>query len=87
MVCLLCRSGKLAELTAEMMIHFPGLKNLDQPGVCLFPKVLVCLDCGSSQFVVSETELASIAECASPNKPSSFEDGAGDGGLGSRIAF
>jgi hypothetical protein len=44
-----------------MMIHFPGLEHLDKPGVLLFPKIEVCLDCGLSRFTVSETELASIA--------------------------
>ncbi len=33
-----------------MMIHFPSRKNRDKPGVLLFPKILICLDCGFSQF-------------------------------------
>jgi hypothetical protein len=61
MSCLLCGSGNQAELTAEMLIHFSGLKNLDKPGVWVFPKLLVCLDCGFSYFTVAERELASIA--------------------------
>jgi hypothetical protein len=56
-----CRSGNETELTAEMIIHFPGLKNLDKPGIWVFSKLLVCLDCGSSHFTVPKTELASIA--------------------------
>jgi hypothetical protein len=44
-----------------MLIHFSGLKNLDKPGVWVFPKLLVCLDCGCSHFTVPERELASIA--------------------------
>jgi hypothetical protein len=49
-----------------MNLHFPGRENLDKPGIFVFPKVLVCLDCGSSQFAVSESELAVLAllECA-----------------------
>jgi hypothetical protein len=43
-----------------MMIHFRGLEHLDKPGVLLFPKIEVCLDCGLSRFTVSEVELASI---------------------------
>jgi len=62
MTCPSCQSGQQAELSAEMLIHFPGLKNIDKPGVLLFPKLLVCLDCGSSRFNVSETELASVAK-------------------------
>lgn len=66
MSCLFCGSGKEAELTPEMLMHFPGLKNLDKPAVWLFPKLLVCLDCGSSRFTVPESELALLAllECA-----------------------
>jgi hypothetical protein len=36
MSCQLCGSSKEAELTAEMLVHFPGLKNLDKPGVWVF---------------------------------------------------
>lgn len=63
MSCLLCGSGKETELTAEMLMHFSGLKNLEKPAVWLFPKLLVCLDCGSSRFTVPESELA-LLECA-----------------------
>jgi len=45
-----------------MVIHFSGLKNLDKPGVWVFPKLLVCLDCGGSQFKIREMELAAVAE-------------------------
>jgi hypothetical protein len=41
-----------------MIIHFTGLKNVDKPGVWLFPKFLVCLDCGFAHFNVPATELA-----------------------------
>jgi hypothetical protein len=61
MSCVLCGSGRQAELTAEMLIHFPGLKNIDKPAVWLFPRLTVCLDCGFSRFTVPETALASIA--------------------------
>jgi hypothetical protein len=61
--CLLCGSGNQAELTAEMVIHFSSFKNLDKPGVWVFPKLLlVCLDCGCSRFTVPARELASIAK-------------------------
>jgi hypothetical protein len=59
--CALCRSGNHAEFTAEMMIHFSGLKNIDSPGVPTFPQVSVCLDCGFSGFTIPESELALLA--------------------------
>ena len=60
MSCPLCGSGNHAELTAEMVIHFSGLKNVDKPGVWVFEKLLVCLNCGGSKFTVPAKELASI---------------------------
>ena len=61
MSCLSCGSGNQAEFSAEMIIHFSGLKNLDKPGVWAFPKLLVCLDCGSSRFTTPKTDLALLA--------------------------
>jgi hypothetical protein len=62
MSCLLCASGREKEFTAEINIHFSGLNNLDRPGVLVFPKILVCLDCGFSHFTAPEAALALLAE-------------------------
>jgi hypothetical protein len=64
MPCMLCRSDNEAEFSTEMLIHCAGLKNVDEPGVLVFPTLLVCLDCGSSRFTVLEEELESLASCA-----------------------
>jgi hypothetical protein len=40
-----------------MIIHFAGLKNLDNPGVWAFPNLLICLDCGFSSFTAPHAEL------------------------------
>lgn len=61
MSCKMCGAGREAEFTAEMVIHFSGLKNLDKPGVWLFLRLLLCSDCGCAQFTVPETELALLA--------------------------
>lgn len=61
MSCLICASGNEAEFGTEMLIHFRGLKNLDKPPIWVFPKLLVCLDCGFSQFVTPEGDLAVLA--------------------------
>jgi hypothetical protein len=37
-----------------MIVHFSGPDNLDKPGVWVFPKLSVCLDCGASRFTVPE---------------------------------
>jgi hypothetical protein len=79
MSCLSCGSGNQAELTAEMVIHFSGLKNVDKPGFWVFPKLLlVCLDCGCSHFTVPARELASIAKDTREDKSPTLESSAGD---------
>jgi len=62
MPCPLCASGNQAEFGAEVLIHFPGLKNLDQLPVWVFPKLLICLDCGSARFITPEGALALLAK-------------------------
>ena len=68
MTCLQCASGNQKEFTAEVNLHFPGLKNLDKPSVFVFPKVLVCLDCGFSRFAILEPELTLLAKGTSTNQ-------------------
>ena len=75
MSCQLCGSGNETELAAEMIIHFSGLRNLDKPGVWVFSKLLVCLDCGCSHFTVPERELVSIAHTLE-NKSSPLDSSA-----------
>ena|ERR1700722_9132760 len=55
--CPSCGSVNQSRFPTEMAIHFPGLKNVNKPTVWVFPEVLVCLDCGVSEFTVPETEL------------------------------
>jgi len=50
------------ELSAEMGIHFPGLKNIDKPVVWVFTELVVCLDCGTTEFAVPEAELRILAK-------------------------
>ena len=66
MSCRLCSSTNEAEFTAEIMVHFSGRKHLENPGVLTFPKMLVCLDCGSTRFRIAETELNSLREGNAP---------------------
>jgi hypothetical protein len=66
MFCVSCQSANQTELTAEMLIHLPGL-NLTNPSVWVFPKLVVCLDCGLSRFSVPANELALIAGGAAEN--------------------
>ena len=56
-----------------MVIHFPGFKNLDKPGVWVFSKLLVCLDCGGSHLKIPERELAAVAKDTPANTSSTLE--------------
>jgi hypothetical protein len=57
MNCKSCGSDKQSRFTGEIGIHFPGLENIDKPVVWVFPEVVVCLNCGTAEFAVSEAEL------------------------------
>jgi hypothetical protein len=60
MACISCGSEKQKEFGAEMNIHFPGREGLDKPSVWIFPKVVVCFDCGVTLFALPEAELRQI---------------------------
>ena len=65
MSCKSCQSETQRNLNGEIVIHFPGLKGLDKPIVWVFPQLLVCLDCGFTEFAIPETELQRLAEAES----------------------
>ena len=60
MPCNSCRSVNQKKFSAEMGIHLPGLKNIDEPVVWVFPELVVCLDCGNAEFAVPEEELRQL---------------------------
>jgi hypothetical protein len=60
--CARCSSPNEAEFPTEMMIHFSGSNHRDNPGVMVFPVVLVCLDCGASRFKMPTKELRPLRE-------------------------
>jgi hypothetical protein len=61
MTCRVCISENQSRLATEIAIHLPGLST---PHVFLFPKVVVCMVCGFTEFSVPETELRRLAESA-----------------------
>jgi hypothetical protein len=60
MACAFCQSVKQSRFPAEINIHFPGLEGLNKPTVWTFPCLLVCLDCGCTQFTIGESELQQL---------------------------
>ena len=62
MLCKSCYSVNNRQFPAEINIHFPGLEDLAEPNVFVFPQLFVCLDCGFAEFSVSEAELPLLAQ-------------------------
>jgi hypothetical protein len=62
MPCQSCQSEYQSDFNGEIAIHVPGLKGLEKPVVFVFPKLLVCLSCGFSQFAIPEVELRQLAD-------------------------
>jgi hypothetical protein len=62
MLCRSCASNIQQDFGSEIIIHHPGLKNLDKPTVMVFPKIAVCLDCGVTEFTIPEAELRLLGE-------------------------
>lgn len=62
MPCCSCQSSNQSVFGGELCIHFPGLEGLDKPLVWVFPKLIVCLDCGFTEFTVDQAELRVLAE-------------------------
>ena len=64
MRCLSCQSRNQVEFSAEINIHFPIREYLDTRSILAFPKVVVCLDCGATKFMLPEAELRLIRQAA-----------------------
>jgi hypothetical protein len=62
MPCKSCASVNQRKFSGEMGIRFLGAENIDKPTVWVFPEVLVCLDCGTAEFAVTEAELRQLAK-------------------------
>jgi hypothetical protein len=80
MTCKSCSSENQRKFSSEIIVHFAGLKNLDTPPVFVFPKLLVCLDCGFTEFAIPEAEVCRLGlgatahgESARPTQEWSFD--------------
>jgi hypothetical protein len=62
MKCLSCDSINQSVFPAEVNIHFPGMENLNRPTVWAFPRLAVCLDCGMTQFTLSNDQVRELSE-------------------------
>ena len=69
MSCKSCQSANQRTLNGEIAIHSPGLKGLDKPIVWVFPKLLLCLNCGFTEFAIPEAELRRLLESDAAVRP------------------
>src|SRR5207249_1817928 len=59
--CFSCRSRNVKAFTSEISIHFPEKANLTK-SVLASPKLLVCMDCGLADVLLSDEELRNLKE-------------------------
>ena len=62
--CKSCESNNLKELGSEVCVHFSGLQGLSKTPFMIFPKLMVCLDCGFTEFAFPEAQLLIVREGA-----------------------
>lgn len=61
-LCARCSSRDKKDFNAEVAIHFTGIEGLNKPIVWVFPKMQVCLNCGTTTFTVPERELCVLVD-------------------------
>ena len=67
MSCKSCHSTDQNTFSAEICIHFPGLRDLHRSPVLIFRPLLVCSSCGFTEFVISDAEMEQLMEADSAN--------------------
>ena len=68
MACRQCAYESPENLSSEIAVHLPGLNT---PHVLLYSALLVCLNCGFTEFSVAETDLQLITARLAPAKSGS----------------
>jgi hypothetical protein len=64
MPCKKCGSEHQAEYGSEINVHSSAGNDLDKEALLVFPKLLVCLKCGFTEFTLSESELPLLTDRA-----------------------
>jgi hypothetical protein len=69
MPCRSCASESQKTFGSEISIHFPGRKGLDRTAVLVFPKLVVCTNCGFTEFTIPDAELHRLREPDAIQRP------------------
>lgn len=67
MSCKSCHSTDQNTFPAEICIHFPDLRDLRRSPVLVFPPLVVCSNCGFTEFVIGDEEMKQLMEADSAN--------------------
>jgi hypothetical protein len=60
--CRSCHSTNQSRFPAEIVVHFPGMKDLHRSQTWMFPSLLVCSHCGFTEFVIGKEELEQLRD-------------------------
>jgi hypothetical protein len=60
--CLSCQSENRTVLRSEINIHLPGFFSADVVSVLVYPELIICLDCGFTEFCIPEADLQRLRE-------------------------
>jgi hypothetical protein len=67
MTCKQCGSDHVREFRAEINLNAAHFRDLNQQPVMVFPRVWICLRCGTGEFALPPDELKSLeAEARRP---------------------
>jgi predicted nucleic-acid-binding Zn-ribbon protein len=69
MSCKVCQSVNQRAFQSDLNIHFPGAKNLVTPTVRAFATLLVCMNCGFTEFVARDQELRELRSGTQQDRP------------------
>lgn len=58
--CKAFASVNVIELATETYLHFRGLRGLSVEPIFLFPKTVVCLDCGFMWSILAQQEIEQV---------------------------
>jgi hypothetical protein len=64
MNCRACDSDEQRVFEAEIPVVFPRIEDRAKPIVWVFPRLLICLACGYTEFVVPKAKLQVIRDNA-----------------------
>lgn len=77
--CKSCQSLHLNIFNSEIAVHFSGIAGLKKPIVWTFPKLIVCMDCGFTEFRLPERELRVLADGTVKDGAIVFDNGPHEG--------